>query len=127
MDLSSPYTGGSTSYSSMISGFKSAKADFFTNVPLPPDFATMWKQAVQQGFKPKLATVAKVLLFPTDAYALGSLADNVATDTWWVPSMPRTSSFTGETCQQIANGYEAARCGQWHAHPSKSHHLQSPH
>jgi len=32
--------------------------DFFTNVPLPPDFATMWTQALQQGFKPKLATVA---------------------------------------------------------------------
>jgi len=42
----------------------------------------MWKQSVQQGFKPTLATVAKVLLFPTDAYALGSLAYNVATDTW---------------------------------------------
>jgi len=58
--LSSAYTDGTTNYSSMITGFKNAKADFFTNVPLPPDFATMWKQSVQQGFKPKLATVAKV-------------------------------------------------------------------
>jgi branched-chain amino acid transport system substrate-binding protein len=118
MDLSSPYTDGTTNYSSMISGFKSGKADFFTNVPLPPDFATMWKQAVQQGFKPKLATVAKVLLFPTDAYALGSLVNNVATDTWWVPTMPWTSSFTGETCQQIANDYEASGGGQWNANLS---------
>jgi branched-chain amino acid transport system substrate-binding protein len=118
MEMSSPYTDGTTNYSSMISGFKSAKADFFTNVPLPPDFATMWKQAVQQGFKPKLATVAKVLLFPTDAYALGSLVNNVATDTWWVPSMPWTSSFTGETCQQIANDYETAGGGQWNANLS---------
>ena len=100
------------------SGTLSKNCEFFTNVPLPPDFATMWKQAVQQGFKPKLATVAKVLLFPTDAYALGSLVDNVATDTWWVPSMPWTSSFTGETCQQIANGYEAAGGGQWNANLS---------
>ena len=37
----------------MISQFKSAGADFFTNVPLPPDFATMWKQALQQDFKPE--------------------------------------------------------------------------
>ena len=71
MVLSSPYPDGTTNYSSMISQFKAAKADFFTNVPLPPDFATMWKQSAQQGFKPKLATVAKVLLFPPDAYALG--------------------------------------------------------
>ena len=102
----------------MISQFKQPGADFFTNVPLPPDFATMWKQSVQQGFKPKLATVAKVLLFPTDAYALGSLVNNVATDAWWAPTLPWTSSFTGETCQQLANEYEAAGHGQWNSNIS---------
>jgi branched-chain amino acid transport system substrate-binding protein len=117
-DMSSPYPDGTTNYSSMISQFKAANADFFTNVPLPPDFATMWKQAVQQGFKPKLATVAKVLLFPTDAYALGSLAYNVATDAWWAPTLPWKSSFTGETCQQMANEFEAATSGQWNSNIS---------
>jgi branched-chain amino acid transport system substrate-binding protein len=116
--LSSAYPDGTTNYSSMISQFKSAGADFFTNVPLPPDFATMWKQSAQQGFKPKLATVAKVLLFPTDAYALGNLAYNVATDTWWVPTLPWVSSFTGETCQQMANAYEAVSGTQWNANIS---------
>jgi branched-chain amino acid transport system substrate-binding protein len=118
LDMSAPYTDGTTNYSSMISTFKSQNCDFFTNVPLPPDFTVMWKQSVQQGFKPKLATVAKVLLFPPDAYALGSLVNNVATDTWWVPSMPWTSSFTGETCQQMANDYEASGGGQWNANIS---------
>jgi branched-chain amino acid transport system substrate-binding protein len=117
-DMSSAYPDGTTNYSSMISQFKSAGADFFTNVPLPPDFATMWKQSVQQGFKPKLATVAKVLLFPPDAYALGPLAYNVATDAWWVPSLPWTSSFTGETCQQMATQFEAATNGQWNSNIS---------
>ena len=116
-ELSSPYTDGTTNYSSMISQFKSSGADFFTNVPLPPDFATMWKQAVQQGFKPKLATVAKVLLFPPDAYALGDLANNIATDAWWAPSLPWTSSFTGETCQQLADEYESSH-GQWNSNIS---------
>ena len=101
----------------MISQFKNSGADFFTNVPLPPDFATMWKQSVQQGFKPKLATVAKVLLFPPDAYALGDLVNNVATDAWWAPSLPWTSSFTGETCQQLADQYEATH-GQWNSNIS---------
>ena len=117
MVLSAPYPDGTTDYSSMISQFKSAKADFFTNVPLPPDFATMWKQSAQQGFKPKLATVAKVLLFPPDAYALGDLVNNVATDAWWAPSLPWTSSFTGETCQQLANEYESTH-GQWNSNIS---------
>ena len=118
MVLSSPYPDGTTNYSSMISQFKAAKADFFTNVPLPPDFATMWKQSAQQGFKPKLATVAKVLLFPPDAYALGSLAYNVATDAWWAPSLPWKSSFTGETCQQLANEFETSGHGQWNSNIS---------
>jgi branched-chain amino acid transport system substrate-binding protein len=117
-DMSSPYPDGTTNYSSMISAFKADKADFFTNVPLPPDFAVMWKQAAQQGFKPKLATVAKVLLFPPDAYALGSLAYNVATDAWWAPSLPWQSSFTGETCQTLANDFETATNGQWNSNIS---------
>jgi branched-chain amino acid transport system substrate-binding protein len=118
MVLSSAYPDGTTNYTSMISQFKSAGADFFTNVPLPPDFATMWKQSIQQGFRPKLATVAKVLLFPPDAYAMGSSVYNVATDTWWVPTLPWKSSFTGETCQQMANEFESSGHGQWNANIS---------
>ncbi len=112
-------------------------ADFFTNVPLPPDFATMWKQALQQGFKPKLATVAKVLLFPSDAYSMGSEAYNVATDSWWVPSLPWTSSFTGQTCQQLADalhrgGQRAAEREHQQLHPLRdrvqgAHPVSDPH
>ena len=112
MELSSPYADGTTNYSSMIAQFKASGADWFTNVPLPPDFATMWKQALQQGFKPKLATVAKVLLFPTDAYAMGSKVYNIATDAWWVPSLPWHSSFTGQSCPELAAAYTAAGNGQ---------------
>ena len=107
------YTDGLSSYSSMISTFKSNNCDFFTNVPLPPDFNVMWKQAAQQGFKPKLATVAKVLLFPSDVNALGDLVINVATDAWWVPGMPWTSSLTGESCQAIATQFESDTGQQW--------------
>jgi branched-chain amino acid transport system substrate-binding protein len=117
-DMSSAYPDGTTDYTSMISQFKADGADFFTNVPLPPDFATMWHQAIQQGFKPKLATVAKVLLFPPDAYALGPEAYNVATDAWWTPTLPWTSTFTGETCQQMANQFEATTNGQWNSNIS---------
>jgi branched-chain amino acid transport system substrate-binding protein len=112
LDLSTAYPDGLTNYTSMISQFKSRGDDFFTNVPLPPDFATMWTQVLQQGFKPKLATVAKVLLFPTDAYAMGSKVYNIATDAWWVPELPWHSSLDGKTCQQLATAYTAAGLGQ---------------
>ena len=108
-----PYTDGQTNYSSFISLFKSKNCEFFTNVPLPPDFNVFWKQAAQQGYKPKLATVAKVLLFPGDVAALGSLVNNVATDAWWTPNMTWKSSLTGQTCAQIAAAYTAATGAQW--------------
>ena len=94
------YTDGLTNYTSFISEFKSKNCEFFTNVQLPPDFNVFWKQAAQQGYKPKLATVAKVLLFPSDVAALGSLVNNVATDAWWTPNMPWKSSLTGQSCAE---------------------------
>jgi branched-chain amino acid transport system substrate-binding protein len=112
IDMSTAYTDGLTNYTSMITQFKNHGDDFFTNVPLPPDFATMWTQSLQQGFKPKLATVAKVLLFPTDAYSMGSKVYNIATDAWWVPELPWHSSLTGQTCPELASAYTAAGLGQ---------------
>ena len=107
------YTDGLTNYTSFISEFKSKNCEFFTNVQLPPDFNVFWKQAAQQGYKPKLATVAKVLLFPSDVDALGSLVNNVATDAWWTPNMPWKSSLTGQSCAEIAAAFTSATGSQW--------------
>jgi branched-chain amino acid transport system substrate-binding protein len=107
------YTDGLTQYASMIDLFKSSNCDFFTNGPLPPDFNAMWKQSAQLGFKPKLATVAKVLLFPTDVEALGPLVNNVATDAWWTPNMPWSSSLTGQSCAALASAFTAATGSAW--------------
>jgi branched-chain amino acid transport system substrate-binding protein len=107
------YPNMTTDYTAMISKFKEAQAEIFINAPLPPEFNTFWKQAAQQGFKPKLATVAKVLLFPADTEALGDLVNNIATDCWWGPFMPYKSSLTGETSQALADAYQAASGKQW--------------
>jgi branched-chain amino acid transport system substrate-binding protein len=107
------YSDGTTDYSSMISTFKSKHCEVYSNAPLPPDFNTFWKQAHQQGFKPKLATVAKVLLFPADTAALGSLVNNIATDSWWGPYMPNSSSLTGQTAKKLADAYQSATGNQW--------------
>jgi len=107
------YQDGTTDFSSMISKFKNKHCEIFSNAPLPPDFNAFWKQASQQGFKPRLATVAKVLLFPADTAALGPLVNNVATDSWWGPFMPYTSSLTGESASALADGFTAATGNQW--------------
>src|SRR5437870_4056320 len=95
------YTDGTTDYTNMIGNFKRAGATLFTNAPIPPDFNTMWKQAAQQGFKPKLATVAKVLLFPADTEALGNLVNNVATDAWWTPFTRTTRRSPGRAASNL--------------------------
>lgn len=107
------YADGTTDYSAMIAKFKSSGCEIFQNAPIPPDFNTMWKQSAQQGFKPKIATVAKVLLFPSDVAALGDLAVNVATDAWWTPAFPQTSSFSNLTAKQLSTGFQQASGKQW--------------
>lgn len=111
------YTDLSTDFSTMIATFKAGvdgkSCDFFINCPLPPDFNTFWKQASQEDYNPKLATVAKVMLFPTDVYALGSLSNNVATDAWWTPYGPWKSSLTGMTCNSFAAKYQKVTNQQW--------------
>ncbi|MCF6468474.1 ABC transporter substrate-binding protein [Nonomuraea sp. MG754425] len=107
------YQNGITDFSSQIAKFKASDAELFTCTPIPPDFQTFWKQAQQQGFKPKLATVAKVMLFPSEAEALGGLADNIATDFWWSPAHPYKSTLDGKTARQLADDFAASSGKQW--------------
>ena len=107
------YQDGLADFSSMISGFKNKNCEVFSNCPLHPDFNSFWKQASEQGFKPKLATVAKVLLFPADTQALGALVSNIATDSWWGPYMPYSSSLDGTSASSFAAAYEASTNNQW--------------
>ena len=44
-------------FSAQIAAFKAAGCEIVTGVMIPPDFATFWAQAAQQGFKPKVATI----------------------------------------------------------------------
>ncbi|MEU0481021.1 ABC transporter substrate-binding protein [Streptosporangium sp. NPDC006013] len=107
------YQGGATDFTAQIAKFKESDAELFTCTPIPPDFQTFWKQARQQGFRPKLATVAKVMLFPSEAEALGELANNIATDFWWSPAHPYTSTIDGKSARQLADGFAAATGKQW--------------
>jgi branched-chain amino acid transport system substrate-binding protein len=107
------YQDGISDFSAQIAKFKSSGAELFTCAPIPPDFQTYWKQAAQQGFKPKLATVAKVMLFPSEAVALGALSNNIATDVWWSPFSPYKSTFDGTTAKQLADDFATSTGSQW--------------
>ena len=104
---------GTEDFTSQITKFKKAGCEIGMGVFIPPDFTTFWKQSIQQGWKPKLATYAKCLLFPQSVEALGSIANGLTTEVWWTPSHPFTSSLLGETCQQFADKFTAAKNQQW--------------
>lgn len=107
------YENGTNDYSAQIAMFKREKCDLLSTVPLPPDFATFWKQAAQQGFKPKVPTLAKTGLFPSQVEALGRLGEGVATSVYWHADYPYKSSLTGASSREIADGYEKATGKQW--------------
>jgi len=108
------YTDGTTDFTAMISKFKSNNCEYLSNCPLPPDFNVFWRQANALGWKPRLATVAKVLLFPADTIALGPLVNNIATDSWWGPYLPTKSSLDPRlTANDLANSFQEQTGKQW--------------
>jgi branched-chain amino acid transport system substrate-binding protein len=106
------YQGNTDSFEAEIQRFKDADADIVTGVPTPPDFATFWKQAGDQGYRPKITTVAKAALFPAFIEAIGTAA-GVSTSVSWSPMHPFGSSLTGESSAALAESFTTATRRQW--------------
>ena len=100
-------------FSSQISAFKQAGCEIITGNMIPPDFATFWAQASQQGFKPKVVTIGKALLFPSVIESLGARGEGLTSEIWWSPSHPFSSSLTGESAKVMAESYMKATKKQW--------------
>ena len=107
------YPNLSDDFSAQISAFKNERVEIVTGVPIPPDWTTFWKQAAQQGFKPKIASVGKALLFPRSVEALGDLGDGMSTEVWWTPRHPFKSSLTGASAAELAAAYTKDTKKQW--------------
>ncbi len=107
------YENGTNDYSAQISKFKSENCEMFNTFPIPPDFTTFWRQAAQQGFKPKIVQLAKTGLFPSQIEALGDLGNNLAGAAYWAPIFPYKSTLTGVTSKELGDGYEKASGKQW--------------
>ena len=100
-------------FSSQIAAFKAAGAEIVTGNMIPPDFATFWSQAAQQGFKPKVVTIGKALLFPSVINSLGARGNGLTSEVWWTPSHPFKSGLTGQSAAQLAKAYEDATKRPW--------------
>lgn len=104
---------GADDFSTHIQAFKRDGVEIVTGLFNPPEWATFVRQSAQMGFKPKVTTVAKALLFPGAVAALGDRADGMSTEIWWTPNYPFRSSLTGQTARQLADSYQAASKREW--------------
>jgi branched-chain amino acid transport system substrate-binding protein len=102
------YTDGTNDFSAQIARFKAENCEIFNTFPIPPDFATFWRQAAQQGYRPKICQVAKTGLFPSQVEALGPIGVDIAGGAYWAPTYPYTSSLTGVSSKDLGEGYQSA-------------------
>jgi branched-chain amino acid transport system substrate-binding protein len=109
------YETGTTDFSSQIARFKQEGVEIINTFPIPPDFATFWRQAAQQGLhkQVKIVQVAKTGLFPSGVEALGQLGINLGSGAYWHKAFPYKSTATGVSGTELADGYEAASGKQW--------------
>jgi len=103
----------SDDFTAQISAFKQAGCMIVTGNMIPPDFATFWSQAAQQGFQPSVVTIGKALLFPSVIESLGDRGDGLTTEIWWTPSHPFSSSLTNQSSRQVAEAYMSATNRPW--------------
>jgi branched-chain amino acid transport system substrate-binding protein len=104
---------GADDFSAQITAFRDAGCDIVTGLFNPPEWAIFWRQAQQLGFKPKIATPAKALLFPAGISALGKAGDGMSTEIWWTPAYPYKSTLTGQTSKELAEAYTASSGRPW--------------
>ncbi|GAB1381424.1 ABC transporter substrate-binding protein [Pararhodobacter aggregans] len=104
---------GADDFSRQIVAFRDAGCEIVTGLFAPPEWALFWRQAQQLGFRPKIATPARALLFPSGIEALGNTGEGMSTEIWWTPSYPYVSTITGRSCAELAADYTATTGRRW--------------
>ena len=100
-------------FTAQITKLKNANCEICCGFFLPPQFAIFWTQCAQQGYRPKIMTPSKPILFPSAVEALGPRGAGLSTEVWWSPHYPFRSGLTGQTSQQFCDAYSAATGKEW--------------
>jgi branched-chain amino acid transport system substrate-binding protein len=100
-------------FAKVIGTFRDSRADILTGAPSPPDFATFWNQSSRQGYKPKITTMARALLFPAFVEAMGPDAEGLSMAAGWTTGYPYESSLTKATPGDLGDKYAEATSRQW--------------
>jgi branched-chain amino acid transport system substrate-binding protein len=103
----------SDDFTSQIRQLKENNCEIACGIFNPPQFAIFWTQCAQQGYRPKIMTPPKAILFPTAVEALGDRGTGTSTEVWWSHHHPFKSGLTGQTALQFCDAYTAATGKQW--------------
>ncbi len=106
-DLVDPglYPSGTADFSAIIDRFIDARAEILVGIPTPPEFLAFWQQAADRGFRPRIATIARALLFPSVVTTLGPLGEGLALGAGWTPTYPYMSSLTEQSAADLAQEF----------------------
>jgi branched-chain amino acid transport system substrate-binding protein len=100
-------------FTAQITQLKKANCEICCGIFNPPQFVTFWTQCAQRGYRPKIMTPSKPILFPSAVEALGARGAGLSTEVWWSPHYPFRSGLTGQTSRQFCDAYSAATGKEW--------------
>jgi branched-chain amino acid transport system substrate-binding protein len=107
------YPSNTADFSSIIDRFVDAGAEVLVGIPTPPEFSVFWQQAADRGFRPRIATIARALLFPSVVAALGPLGEGLALGAGWTSTYPYVSSLTRQSAADLAQEFTALTGQRW--------------
>jgi branched-chain amino acid transport system substrate-binding protein len=107
------FADGTRDFTALIAELREQGVEIVSGIPTSADFATFWRQAMERGFRPKVSTQARALLFRAGVDALGDLGDGQTMECWFHPSFPYTSTVTGLTPKQVCDQWEGDTGEQW--------------
>ena len=93
---------GTTDLTSTIKEWKDYDVEILWGNTPAPDFATLWRQASQLDFKPKMVGAGRAALFYTDVISWGGdLPWGIGIEMWWHPAYdPEVTPGVGDTTPQ---------------------------
>jgi branched-chain amino acid transport system substrate-binding protein len=100
-------------FTPQVTAFKKAGVQIVSGNLFTPDFAGFYNQCAQMGYQPKIITLGKAFLFPSDVAALGPRGVGVTSEVWWTPDHPFKSSLTGISSKDLGATYEKATGKHW--------------
>jgi len=107
------FANGTDSFAAQISRFREGEVEIVTGLMIPPDFTTYWTQSLQQGFRPKVCSMGRAILFPSAVEALGKLGHNISCEVWWSTTHPFVSSINGMSAKQLGDSFTQATGRPW--------------